>query len=45
MCMTVQRLSVAKEFGDKSAERRAYSNLGNAYIFQGHYELAVDQYK
>jgi len=42
---TVQRLSVAKEFGDKSAERRAYSNLGNAYIFLGDYEHAVDQYK
>ncbi len=40
-----QRLSIAKEFGDKSAERRAYSNLGNAHIFLGEFDVAADQYK
>lgn len=40
-----QRLLIAKEFGDKAAERRAYSNLGNAYIFLGEFEMASDYYK
>ena len=40
-----QRLAIAKEFGDKSAERRAYSNLGNAHIFLGEFDVAADQYK
>ena len=40
-----QRLSIAKEFGDKAAERRAFTNLGNAHIFQGDFELAADYYK
>lgn len=30
----LERLKIAREFGDKAAERRAYSNLGNAHIFQ-----------
>lgn len=40
-----KRLLIAKEFGDRSAERRAYSNLGNAYIFLGEFETASDYYK
>ena len=32
-------------FGDKAAERRAYSNLGNAYIFLGEFETASEYYK
>jgi hypothetical protein len=40
-----QRLSIAKEFGDKSAERRAYSNLGNAHIFLNEFEAACDDYR
>lgn len=40
-----QRLSIAKEFGDKAAERRAYTNLGNAHIFLGDFEHAADYYK
>ncbi len=30
---------------DTAAERRAYSNLGNAYVFQGKFDLATDCYK
>lgn len=41
----LQRLAIAKEFGDKSAERRAYSNLGNAHIFLGEFEVAAEQYR
>ncbi len=41
----LQRLSIAREFGDKAAERRAYSNLGNAHIFQGEFDVAAAQYK
>lgn len=41
----VQRLLIAKEFGDHSAERRAYCNLGNAYIFLGEFEVAAEHYK
>lgn len=40
-----QRLLIAKEFGDKAAERRAYSNLGNAYIFLGEFETASEYYR
>jgi len=40
-----QRLLIAKEFGDRSAERRAYCNLGNAYIFLGEFEVAAEHYK
>ncbi|KAH3793001.1 hypothetical protein DPMN_146503 [Dreissena polymorpha] len=29
-------------FGDKAAERRAYSNLGNAQIFLGEFEVAAE---
>ncbi|XP_044158355.1 G-protein-signaling modulator 2-like [Bufo gargarizans] len=39
------RLLVAREFGDRSAERRAYSNLGNAFIFLGEFEMAAEYYK
>ncbi|CAB1326671.1 unnamed protein product [Coregonus sp. 'balchen'] len=39
------RLQIAKEFGDRSAERRAYCNLGNAYIFLGEFEVAAEHYK
>lgn len=38
-------MKIAKEFGDKSAERRANSNLGNSYIFLGQFEDAVIHYK
>lgn len=40
-----KRLLIAKEFGDRSAERRAYSNLGNAYIFLGEFETAAEYYR
>lgn len=40
-----QRLAIAKEFGDKAAERRAYSNLGNAHIFMGRFDVAAEYYK
>ena len=40
-----QRLAIAREFGDKAAERRAYSNLGNAHIFLGEFDVAADHYK
>lgn len=39
-----QRLLIAKEFGDRSAERRAYCNLGNACIFLGEFERAAEHY-
>lgn len=41
----LQRLLIAKEFGDRAAERRAYCNLGNAYIFLGQFEVAAENYK
>lgn len=44
-CSFTQRLSIAKEFGDKAAERRAYTNLGNAHIFLGEFEIAAEHYK
>ncbi len=40
-----ERLKIAKEFGDRSAERRAHSNLGNAHIFLGEFEKAAEHYK
>ena len=40
-----QRLSIAREFGDKSAERRAYNNLGNANIFLGEFQVAAEHYR
>jgi G-protein signaling modulator 2 len=40
-----ERLKIAKEFGDRAAERRAHSNLGNAHIFLGEFERAADHYK
>lgn len=40
-----QRLKIAREFGDKAAERRAYSNLGNSHIFLGEFEKAAEHYK
>lgn len=45
MSLSEQRLLIAKEFGDRSAERRAYCNLGNAYIFLGEFEVAAEHYK
>lgn len=42
---TLQRLNIAREFGDKAAERRAHSNLGNAHIFLGEFETAAEHYK
>ncbi|KAJ8797539.1 hypothetical protein J1605_017271 [Eschrichtius robustus] len=44
-CPCPQRLAIAKEFGDKAAERRAYSNLGNAHIFLGRFDVAAEYYK
>lgn len=41
----LKRLHIAKEFGDKSAERRAHCNLGNANIFLGQFEVAAGHYK
>ena len=40
-----ERLKIAREFGDRSAERRAQSNLGNAHIFLGEFEAAAEHYK
>lgn len=45
LCCLPQRLSIAKEFGDKAAERRAYSNLGNALIFLGQFSSATEHYR
>lgn len=45
LCPCPQRLAIAKEFGDKAAERRAYSNLGNAHIFLGRFDVAAEYYK
>lgn len=45
MLCIYQRLAIGKEFGDKAAERRAYSNLGNAHIFLGEFEIAIEYYK
>jgi len=46
VCVCVlQRLTIAKVFGDKSAERRAYSNLGNAHIFLGNFTAAAEFYQ
>lgn len=41
----MQRLQIACEFKDKAAERRAQCNLGNAHIFLGEFDKAVDNYK
>lgn len=43
--LSPQRLAIAKEFGDKAAERRAYSNLGNAHVFLGRFDVAAEYYK
>lgn len=43
--LCVKRLKIAREFGDKSAERRANSNLGNSHVFLGEFEEAADHYK
>lgn len=40
-----ERLRIAREFGDKAAERRANSNLGNSHIFLGQFEAAAENYK
>lgn len=40
-----ERLRIAREFGDRAAERRANSNLGNSHIFLGQFEDAADHYK
>uniref|UniRef100_A0A0R3SPX9 TPR_REGION domain-containing protein n=1 Tax=Hymenolepis diminuta TaxID=6216 RepID=A0A0R3SPX9_HYMDI len=40
-----KRLQIAKEFGDLRAQRRAYSNLGNAYIFLAEFGAAARSYK
>lgn len=42
---SLQRLLIAKEFGDIVAERRAYTNLGNAYMFLGEFIIAADYFK
>ena len=41
----IQRLLIAREYQDKAAERRAFSNLGNAHVFLGEFEIAVEYYK
>lgn len=45
VCPVLQRLLIAKEFGDKSAERRAHCNLGNSHIFLNQFEVAAGHYK
>ena len=41
----LQRLMIAREFNDRAAERRAFSNLGNAHVFLGEFEIAAEYYK
>jgi len=41
----LQRLLIAKDYGDRSAERRACSNLGNAHIFLGNFSTAAEYYQ
>lgn len=43
--IVLKRLHIAKEFGDKSAERRAHCNLGNAHIFLNQFQVAAGHYK
>ena len=43
--LSFQRLLIAREHNDKAAERRAFSNLGNAHVFLGEFEIAVEYYK
>lgn len=45
LLLLLQRLKIAREFGDKAAERRANSNLGNSHIFLGEFETAAEHYK
>ncbi|VDP95601.1 unnamed protein product [Echinostoma caproni] len=40
-----QRLNFAVEFGDLAAQRRAYSNLGNAYIYLADFPSAAINYR
>ena len=35
-----ERQRIAFHLGDKAAERRAYSNMGNGYIFLGNVSLS-----
>lgn len=44
-CITLQRLLIARQFNDLAAERRAFSNLGNAHVFLGEFEIASEYYK
>ena len=39
-----ERLKIAQGQGDIQAERRAYTNLGNANVFLEKYAVAVDYY-
>ncbi|KAG5442041.1 hypothetical protein CSKR_112025 [Clonorchis sinensis] len=39
------RLNFAREFGDVAAQRRAYSNLGNAFIFLADFNSAAENYR
>eukprot|EP00794_Sanderia_malayensis_P015670 gene15670-17250_t len=34
-----------RQFNDSAAERRAFSNLGNAHVFLGEFEIAAEYYK
>lgn len=36
---------IARQFADYAAERRAFSNLGNAHVFLGEFEIAAEYYK
>lgn len=45
MPVCYQRLEIAQEFQDHSAERRACTNLGNAHVFLCHFEAAAEYYR
>ena len=41
----LQRLAIAQEFVDKPAIWRALTNLGNAHVFLGEFEVAAEHYR
>lgn len=40
-----QRLDIARQYGDRAAMRRAYTNLGNAHIFLSETAKALEYYR
>ena len=41
----LQRLSIAKEMGDRAGQGRAYSNLGNAYYSLSDFQRAIEYHE